>query len=38
MIHGEQPSVAALGGGALIVSAALAGTWWQGRVANSASL
>ena len=38
LIHGEHPDLTALGGGALIVSAALAGTWWQARVTNSASL
>lgn len=31
LIHGERPSVLALCGGALIVSAVLAGTWWQAR-------
>ena len=29
LIHGERPSGSALAGGALIVLAALAGTWWQ---------
>lgn len=31
LIHGERPSRLALCGGALIVTAALAGTWWQAR-------
>lgn len=31
MIQGEQPSAAALAGGALIVMATFAGTWWQAR-------
>jgi drug/metabolite transporter (DMT)-like permease len=31
LLHGEQPSSLALGGGSLIVMAALAGTWWQQR-------
>jgi len=29
LIHGERPSGSALAGGALIVLAALGGTWWQ---------
>lgn len=31
MIQGEQPSAAALAGGALIIMATFAGTWWQAR-------
>ncbi len=31
LVHGEQPSRFALAGGALIISATLAGTWWQSR-------
>lgn len=31
MIHGEKPSGTALSGGAVIMAAALAGTWWQAR-------
>ena len=32
LIHGEQPSHFALAGGALIILATLAGTWWQARL------
>ena len=32
-IHGEQPTALALAGGALIIGAVFAGTWWQARVA-----
>jgi len=35
LIHGERPSGSALAGGAMIVLAALAGTWWQQRFAGS---
>jgi drug/metabolite transporter, DME family len=31
LIHGEKPSGPAIAGGAMIVLAALAGTWWQER-------
>jgi len=31
LIHGEKPSSRAIAGGAMIVLAALAGTWWQER-------
>jgi drug/metabolite transporter, DME family len=31
LIHGERPSLNAIGGGVLIISAAMAGTWWQAK-------
>jgi DME family drug/metabolite transporter len=31
LIHGERPSGRALAGGAIILAAALAGSWWQAR-------
>jgi len=35
LIHGEKPSGLAIAGGAVIVLAALAGTWWQERFARA---
>ncbi len=32
LIHGEHPSAPALAGGAMIILAALGGTWWQERL------
>jgi drug/metabolite transporter (DMT)-like permease len=34
LIHGEKPSGPAIAGGAIIVGAAVAGTWWQERFAG----
>jgi drug/metabolite transporter, DME family len=31
MVNGERPSVAAIAGGVMIITAALGGTWWQTR-------
>jgi drug/metabolite transporter (DMT)-like permease len=33
LVHGERPSAAAIAGGAVIIAAAMAGTWWQARAA-----
>ena len=35
IVHGERPARAALAGGVLIITAALAGAWWQTRSVSS---
>ncbi len=38
LIHGEYPSGRALAGGAMILAAAFAGSWWQASIESKASV